>query len=178
MNQALVVVTLSAAIRATCGAQIYPVSQRASVTQDVAFTRITVDYGRPVARGRTLFGANGVVKWDGIWHPGADSATRVTISRDITLEGLPLRAGSYTLWLIPREREPWTLIVSGAAHVFHIPYPGESQDVMRLTVAPQRGDWMESLAVYFPMVSADSAIMRIHWGDTMLPLRIRAPYRP
>jgi hypothetical protein len=158
-------------------AQIYPVSQRASVRQDVAFARLTVDYGRPVARGRTLFGASGVVKWDRVWHPGADSATRLTISRDITLEGKPLRAGEYTLWLIPRERDPWTLIVSGAAHVFHIPYPGEAQDVMRVNVKPERGAWMESLGIYFPMVSADSAVMRIHWGEVIIPLRIKAPSR-
>ena len=174
MSHALVLLCVSAA----CGAQVYPPSQRASVAQDVAFTRLTVDYGRPVARGRTLFGPTGVVKWDRIWHPGADSATRITISRDITLEGKPLRAGQYTLWLIPREREPWTVIVSGAAHVFHIPYPGEAQDVLRLSVAPERGAWMESLAVYFPMVSADSSVMRIHWGDTVLPMRIKAAYRP
>src|SRR3954470_13345778 len=167
-----------ASIGTTGEGQIYPVSQRASVTQDVAFTRISVDYGRPVARGRVLFGAAGVVKWERMWHPGADSATRITLPRDITFEGKPLAAGQYSLWLIPRERQPWTLIVSRAAHVFHIPYPGESQDVMRLSVTPEHGSWMESLAIYFPMVSADSAVMRIHWGEVMLPIRIRAPYRP
>lgn len=177
MRQVIALAILTAT-PAVCVAQIYPVSQRASVTQDVAFTRITVDYGRPVARGRTLFGAAGVVKWDRVWHPGADSATRVTISRDILLEGKALRAGQYTLWLIPRERNPWTVIVSSAAHVFHIPYPGEAQDVMRLNVMPERGSHTESLAIYFPMVSADSAVMRIHWGETVVPLRIRAPYRP
>ncbi|HMC55406.1 MAG TPA: DUF2911 domain-containing protein [Gemmatimonadaceae bacterium] len=178
MTRSLFTTVLLLSAASACGAQIYPVSQRASVTQDVAFTRITVDYGRPVARGRILFAAAGVVKWDRVWHPGADSATRVTLSRDITFEGRPLAAGQYTLWLIPREHEPWTLIVSRAAHVFHIPYPGESQDVMRLRVTPERGSWMESLAIYFPMVSADSAVMRIHWGETILPVRIKAPYRP
>jgi len=54
-------------------AQGYPFSQRGTVSQMVAFTNISIEYGRPVARGRALFGA--LVPWDSVWHPGADSAT-------------------------------------------------------------------------------------------------------
>jgi hypothetical protein len=68
---------LMALTAASARAQGYPFSQRGSVTQMVAFTNISVAYGRPVARGRVLFGA--LVPWDSVWHPGADSATR---SRD------------------------------------------------------------------------------------------------
>src|SRR5207237_4734038 len=94
-------------------AQGYPPSQRGSVTQMVAFTNIAVTYGRPVARGRALFGS--LVPWNEIWHPGADSATRMVFDHDIVVEGKTLRAGEYTLWLIPRESAPWTLIFSRAA---------------------------------------------------------------
>ena len=86
--------------------QGYPFSQRGSVEQDVAHTRIAVTYGRPVARGRALFGQ--LVPWDSIWHPGADSATRVTFNHDLLLEGHAMKAGEYSLWLIPREHAPWT----------------------------------------------------------------------
>src|SRR5205823_8002754 len=102
--------------------QGYPPSQRGSVTQMVAFTNISITYGRPVARGRALFGA--LVPWDSIWHPGADSATRIAFDHDVSVEGRPLKAGEYSLWLVPRERGAWTVIFSRAAHVFHKPYPG------------------------------------------------------
>jgi len=157
-------------------AQGYPPSQRGSVRQTVAFTDITIEYGRPVARGRVLFGS--LVKWDRVWHPGADSASRITFSHDVVLEGKPLRAGSYTLWLIPRESAPWTLIISDAAHAFHIPYPGESHDVMRVDIATEKGSHMETLAYYFPLVLRDEAELRLHWGETILPIHIKAPYRP
>ncbi len=155
--------------------QGYPPSQRGTVTQMVAFTEISVSYGRPVARGRALFGA--LVPWDSVWHPGADSATRVTFSHDVLLEGKPLRAGEYTLWLIPRERAPWTVIFSRAAHVFHKPYPGARFDVLRLDVTPGQASNMESFAIYFPMVLRDEAVMRLHWGTTAVPIRIKAPFR-
>ena len=167
------VLTLSASAAQTQG---YPFSQRGSVTQMVAFTEISVVYGRPVARGRALFGA--LVPWDSVWHPGADSATRITFSKNVLIEGKPLRSGEYTLWLIPRATGPWTVIFSTAAHVFHKPYPGAQFDVLRVDVTPEQASQMESFAIYFPMVLRDEAIMRLHWGTTAVPLRIKAPFAP
>jgi len=157
-------------------AQGFPFSQRGSVSQTVAFTDIKIFYGRPVAHGRELFGH--LVPWDSIWHPGADSATRVTFSRDVLLEGQKLKAGEYSLWLIPRATEPWTLIVSRKAHAFHKPYPGTAHDALRADVHPESGTNMESLAFYFPEVVKDSTVLRIHWGTTLVPVHIKAPYRP
>jgi len=160
----------------TAQTQGYPFSQRGSVTQMVAFTEISVVYGRPVARGRALFGA--LVPWDSVWHPGADSATRITFSKAVLIEGKSLRAGEYTLWLIPRATGPWTVIFSRAAHVFHKPYPGTRFDVLRVDVTPEQVSQMESFAIYFPMVLRAEAIMRLHWGTTAVPLRIKAPFVP
>ena len=157
-------------------AQGYPFSQRGSVSQNVAHTRISVEYGRPVARGRALFGQ--LVPWDSIWHPGADSATRIAIDHPVLLEGHEVKAGEYSLWLIPRAGRPWTVILSRAAHTFHKPYPGAANDAYRFDVTPEKGSYMESMAIYFPSVVRADAVMRIHWGDTMLPIRISAPYRP
>jgi Protein of unknown function (DUF2911) len=161
---------------AVASAQGYPFSQRGSVTQMVAFTNISVVYGRPVARGRALFGA--LVPWDSVWHPGADSATRVTFSRDVLIEGNLVHAGEYSLWLIPREHAPWTVIFSRASHVFHKPYPGASLDVLRVDVTPEQVSNVESFAIYFPAVLRDEATLRLHWGTTAVPLRIKAPFRP
>ena len=178
LSSGVVVAALIGLGAASCRAQGYPASQRGRVDQTVAFTDISVVYGRPVARGRTLFGDSALVKWNVIWHPGADSATRITFSRDVKLEGRDVKAGEYTVWLIPRASGPWTFILNRAAHVFHIPYPGEGTDALRVDVMPERGTHMETLAFYFPVVLRDDAVMRIHWGETMIPVRIKAPYRP
>lgn len=163
---------------ALAAAQGYPFSQRGVVEQMVAFTEITVAYGRPVARGRILFADSGLVPYGKVWHPGADSATRITISHDVLLEGHDVKAGVYSLWLIPRDEAPWTLILSSAVHVFHTPYPGADKDVLRVDIIPARTAHMETLAIYFPVVLRDAAEMRIHWGEWALPIRIKAPYRP
>lgn len=147
-------------------------SQSGSVSQTVANTEITVTYDRPVARGRELFG--GIVAYGEIWNPGANDATAVSFSRPVTVNGQPLDAGAYSIWAIP-DPEEWTLIFSRAADVFHQPYPGEEHDALRLAVTPLRGDHMETLAFYFPMVEKKAAELRLHWGETIVPLAITVP---
>lgn len=149
-----------------------PRSQHGTVTQNVSGTEITVSYNRPVARGRELFGT--LVRWGRIWHPGADSATTISFSTGVTIDGKPLAAGRYTLWTIPEESpKPWTVIFNRGVGGWHTAYPGESQDALRLTVTPESGPHIETLTYYFPMVDADSALLRLHWGTMVVPLSIR-----
>ena len=168
---------LAIAASVTLGmAQGVPFSQHGTVSQRVSHTNIDIEYNRPVARGRALFGA--LVKWDSVWHPGADSASRIRFDKDVVLQDKPLAKGEYSLWLIPREHAPWTLILSSASHVFHSPYPGSRHDVLRVDIAPERGAHMEALAYYFPVVGRDSVVLRIHWGEMMLPVRIKVSRDP
>lgn len=158
------------------GAQGYPFSQRGTVTQRVAFTDISIEYGRPTARGRALFGA--LVPWDSVWHPGADSATQITIARAITIEGQDVPAGTYTLWLVPRQAGPWTLILNRTRGIQHTPYPGATSDLLRLDVAPEQLSHVETLTYAFPTVLRDEAQLRIQWGTSAITVRLKAAFRP
>lgn len=147
-------------------------SQAAAVSQRIANTEITVTYSRPVARGRALFGA--LVPYDQVWNPGADQATAIAFSRDVQVNERALPAGKYSLWAIPRA-DRWTVIFSKAADVYHTPYPGETQDALRLDVSPEKGPHLEALTFYFPIVEGKDAVLRLHWGDVMVPVSIRVP---
>jgi len=148
-----------------------PSSQHAAVTQVLGTTHVTIVYNRPSARGRVLFGKGGVVPWGKVWCPGADTATTIALSRDMAIGGQPLAAGKYSIWAIPGPDE-WTLIFSRAADVFHIPYPGEARDALRLKVKPQAGPFLESLAFYFPAADAERALLNLHWGETMVQVSL------
>jgi hypothetical protein len=167
---------LLTAVVAIVAAQGVPFSQHGSVTQRVSYTNIHIEYNRPVARGRALFGS--LVKWDSIWHPGADSATWISFDKDVVIEGKPLAAGEYSVWLIPREKSPWTFILNSESRVFHSPYPGTQHDVLRADVNPERLSHMEVLAYYFPVVGRDSVVLRIHWGETAVPVHIKVSREP
>ena len=146
-------------------------SQHGSVTQQVVDTTITIDYNRPVARGRELFGA--LVPFGRIWCPGADSCTTITLTTDIKLEGRALAAGTYSLWAQPGA-DRWTMIVNRAHPVFHTKYPAD-EDVFRVQVTPRPGTHMETLAFYFPVVEGRHAELAFHWGTVVVPLAIDVP---
>ena len=75
-------------------------SVRDTARATIGAATFSVDYGRPLARGRTLLGD--VIGYDRVWRTGANAATQLTTSAPITLAGLPLPAGTYTLWTVPR----------------------------------------------------------------------------
>jgi hypothetical protein len=78
------------------------VSPRDTARATIGDAILSVDYGRPLARGRTLLG--NVISYDRVWRTGANAATHFTTSAPITVAGLALPAGTYTLWTIPHVR--------------------------------------------------------------------------
>jgi hypothetical protein len=150
-------------------AQTIRKSQRATVMQMVGDTRIEIIYFRPVARGRELYGA--LVPWGRMWSPSADTTAIFGTSTDLEVGDARLPAGRYSLWAIP-ERNSWTIIFSSVVPVFHVRYP-EGRDVLRVKATPHASDHMETLGFYFPMVDADSAVLNLHWGKTVVPLSLR-----
>jgi Protein of unknown function (DUF2911) len=74
-------------------------SVRDTARATIGTATFSVDYGRPLARGRTLLGD--VISYDRVWRTGANAATQFTTSAPITLAGLSLAAGTYTLWTTP-----------------------------------------------------------------------------
>ena len=145
-------------------------SQLATVSQRVADARIDILYWRPVARGRALFGA--LVPGGKIWTPSADSAARFTVTTPVDVSGERLPAGSYGVWAIP-DSAAWTVIFSRTAAAFHLSYP-EGRDALRVRAVPTRGEHVEALLFVFPLVDADSALLQLRWGTTVVPLSIRA----
>jgi len=147
-------------------------SQAAAVSQRVANTEITVTYSRPVARGRELFG--GIVPFGQVWNPGADQATAVVFTRDVAINGQSIAAGKYSIWAVP-DPGRWTIIFSRAGDVFHTPYPGETQDALRLEVAPEPAPHTEVMTFDFPRVEGKESTLRFRWGNTAVSMSVVVP---
>lgn len=170
MRPSILLLTASLLTGAVSGldGQMIKWSQFGEVFQMLGPTEIEVRYSRPVARGRDLFGA--LVPFDSVWAPGADSATTIAFSTDVSFNGSPLEAGKYSIWMIPGPRE-WTVILSSAADVFHRPYPA-GHDAMRFVVTPREGSHMETLTFHFPVVDGPRAVFAFHWGTTVIEIPI------
>ena len=132
-------------------------------------------YSRPVARGREIFGH--LVPWDAEWNPGADHATYLRTTADISVAGRPLSEGRYSIWARPGP-ESWTIIFHRDWDVMHIPFPGRGGIVLELTAVPRTADHMESLAFYFPVADRRSGLLAFHWGETLIEIPIEVPEPP
>ena len=81
------------------GGGVKQLSVRDTVRASIGSAAFTVDYGRPLARGRTLLGD--VIPYDYVWRTGANAATQFTTSAPVAIGGLAVPAGQYTLWTSP-----------------------------------------------------------------------------
>src|SRR5256714_2986002 len=80
-----------------------------SVRASVGGAALSVRYSRPSTRGRVIFGT--VVPWNQVWRTGANQATVLETSADLTLAGTAVPAGKYSLWTLPSPAG-WKLIVN------------------------------------------------------------------
>jgi hypothetical protein len=146
-------------------------SQRAELMQRVGDTEIRAMYIRPVARGRDLFGA--LVPYGRLWTPSADSAMRLSFSTDVTIDGNPLKAGSYSVWAIPDSTQ-WTIIFNSSASVFHLRHRA-AEDVLKLTAKVDSLPHVETLTLSFPVVDGRKATMQLQWGTRAVTVAIETP---
>lgn len=156
--------------------QVRP-SERGSVSQTVDGTTITIEYSRPVARGRdSVFGK--VVHWGEVWTPGANWATTFDVDRDVRLADQAVARGRYSMWIVPRAEGDWTLFLSTRHRVFHTQRPDPNDAAVTVALTPQTAPHTEVLTWSFPLVSADGTTVQLQWGPVLVAARITvAPSR-
>lgn len=166
------VIALVSATSASATAKAQAIaSPFATVSQKVDSTTITVEYYRPSARGRTLFGK--LVPWGRVWTPGANWATTFDVDRDIRIGGQLLSRGKYSVWMIPAMKpDAWTVILNRSARRFHVVRPEAKDDALRFRVAADSGPHLELLTFSFPVVTRSGATLAFQWGGTVVPIRL------
>jgi len=147
-------------------------SQKSTLTQTIGLTDVTIIYSRPGVKGRKIFG--GLVPYGKTWRTGANEATIITFSDDVSINGKPLPKGSYSFHTIPGESE-WTLIFNKTADQWGSFSYDEKQDAMRLNVKPRtaaaKREWM---TFEIPELSTDSATVILGWDNVEVPFTIEA----
>ncbi len=144
-------------------------SQRATVTQTIGLTDISVSYDRPGVDGRKIWG--GLVPYDSVWRAGANVNTVLAFTSPVTINGKQLPAGRYGLFMIPTAQQ-WTVILSREANAWgHFSYT-ESEDVLRFSATPTTGDMTERLEYTFDNPKADAVTVTLRWEKLALPFNI------
>ncbi len=146
-------------------------SQHAQVRQRVGLTDITVDYSRPLVKGRKVWGA--LVPYDKVWRAGANENTTIAFSDPVTIEGKPLAAGTYGLHMIPGENE-WTVIFSKNSSSWGSFTYDPKEDALRVPVKPQPAEFHEALAFDFDGLKDDSTVVTLRWEKLAVPFTVQS----
>lgn len=144
-------------------------SQHAVLTQRVGITDVTINYHRPLAGARKIWG--GLVPYGQVWRAGANENTTITFSDPVTVEGKPLDKGTYGLHMLPGEKE-WTVIFSKMSEAWGSFTYDEKEDAMRVTVKPQASEMHDALTYDFDDLKENSATATLRWEKVAVPFKI------
>lgn len=154
-------------------------SPEETVAFALADASIKVVYNRPFKKNRVIFGA--LVPYGKVWRTGANEATTFSCSRDLSIKGAILKAGTYTLWTIPNE-ESWSVIFNSEFGQWGIDSKGDAnrdpeRDALEVTVpVAHYTKVIEQFTIAFDPVG-DDAEMVFLWDDTVVavPLSLAKP---
>ena len=104
-----------------------------TLKQDFALSSIEINYSRPAAKGRKVFGD--LVPFGKIWRTGANGATKITFGEDVKVGGMPVKAGSYAIYSVPNANE-WEIIINKGANTSGLTGYKTEDDVARFKVKP------------------------------------------
>ncbi|HKU28089.1 MAG TPA: DUF2911 domain-containing protein [Candidatus Sulfotelmatobacter sp.] len=144
-------------------------SQHALVQQRIGLTDISINYHRPLANGRQVWGK--LVPYGQVWRAGANENTTITFTDPVTIEGQSLDKGTYGLHMIPGQ-DQWTIIFSKNSSSWGSFTYKQDEDALRVTVKPQMTDMHDALAYDFDDVKPDSAVVTMRWEKVAVPFKV------
>ncbi|HNT22333.1 MAG TPA: DUF2911 domain-containing protein [Saprospiraceae bacterium] len=156
---------------AHCFAQsIFPVlSPKGRLEQNIGSTIITVDYERPAARGRKVFGE--LVQYDQLWRTGAGHSTRFSFSKPVQIGNKKIPGGTYSLLTIP-GKESWTVILNKDTTLYGLGSYDEKLDIHRFKTEAEHTDrFYESLTIDLDVVP-NNAMVYLAWESTRISFMV------
>ncbi|MCU0446265.1 MAG: DUF2911 domain-containing protein [Microscillaceae bacterium] len=144
-------------------------SPRATLSQKIGLTTISIAYNRPMVRNRKIWGD--LIPYNRVWRAGANENTVISFSTDVKIEGKVLKAGSYGFHTIPNENE-WTLIFSSNYTSWGSEFYKPEEDVLRVSVKPQTADHQEALQYDMNDVTSNSTLISLRWEKLRVPFKV------
>jgi hypothetical protein len=144
-------------------------SPKASVMQTVGLTDMTIDYSSPGVKGRNIWGD--VVPFDKVWRAGANSATKITFSKDVMIENIAVPKGSYSVFMIPTKGE-WMIILNKNATASTDEYK-QDMDIVRIKATPSEASNHERLVYWFSDFNEEMTVISMAWEKMMISFKVK-----
>jgi len=147
-------------------------SPSSKTIQTVGLTEIEIQYFRPSKRDRIIFGENGIIPYNELWRTGANAATKITFSDDITIFKTPIKKGSYAILTKPGKSN-WEVYfytyTSGNWNSYVNLEPIASFSAKNI----KTNDVIETLLIYIDQITLDSSQLVFSWDRSkiIVPLK-------
>ncbi|MEZ4799921.1 MAG: DUF2911 domain-containing protein [Flavobacteriales bacterium] len=142
-----------------------------TMKQAFGLSDITVEYSRPSAKGRVVYG--NVVPYDQLWRTGANGSTLITFGDDVTIEGKAVKAGTYSIYSIPGKTS-WDIMLNTDTKLGgNVGEYDKAKEVARFTVKSQAvTEMVETFTINVADISANAAEIEIVWEKTKVSFRV------
>jgi len=144
-------------------------SPKATISQTIGMSEVTMTYSRPGVKGRVILGE--LVPYDKVWRTGANEATTISFGDTVLFEGQKLNPGTYMLATIPSKDE-WTIIINAKKDLWGAFGYDEKDDILRVKVKPQEAEFTERMTFDFSDVSDSTATIELRWEKLKVPFHI------
>lgn len=149
-------------------------SPHSTISQVVGLTDVTIDYSRPSAKGRTIFGD--LVPFGKLWRTGANANTTVSFSEDVVINGNTLKKGKYALYTTPKA-DMWEVVFYSDTDNWGTPDEwNANKAIVTTNVDPvSLSNNVESFTIGIGNLTNDSATLDISWEKTMISVKFEVP---
>lgn len=156
-------------------------SQKATVSQRVGITDISINYSRPSVNEREIWGKLVPYGFNNLgfgtatsspWRAGANENTTITFTHDVTVEGKPIQAGTYGLHIEVQPEDLATIILSHDANSWGSYFYDENKDAIRAEVSTKEVPHKELLTYEFSSVNPNSTTASLIWEKKEIPFTI------
>lgn len=149
-------------------------SPLATIKQNVGTSDITIEYSRPSAKGRVVYGD--VVPFDALWRTGANACSKITFGEEMKIQGKAVPAGTYSLFTIPGKTE-WTIILNKNSKLGGTNGYTETEDLMRFKVKPvTKAEKTETFTIDFANLKNNQVTIELIWENTAVAFDVTMDY--
>ena len=144
-----------------------------TIKQAFALSEINIDYSRPSAKGRTIYGD--LVPFGKIWRTGANNSTKITFGEDVKVEGLDVKAGTYAIYSIP-NKDSWEIMFYKDLNLGgDVAEYKKENELLRFTVKPSAlNDKVETFMINVSDITSNSANIDLVWEKTKVSFKVTA----
>lgn len=147
--------------------RLSPLAQ-ASIRYKDTYVKIT--YSQPRKAGRELFGK--LIPYGKVWRTGANEATEITTTRNITLNGFLLKAGTYSVFTIPGP-DTWTILINSELGLWGAYNYNPRLDILKFNVPVQKISTIQERFTIQFLSRNDSADLSLMWDDVNIVIPVK-----